>query len=129
MFVLMALGCSIAAAISGVFFKVSTQIVGGLAALPPLVVYLAASFRFEARENWYYRKSVALNGLRSRLNYQLPEEPTVENIAAIAAARDKLETSMQVEWYETITKGLFENLGKSRLTPRSDAPQAGRSTN
>ena len=118
-FVFLALGCSIAAAICGVFFKVSPRIVGGLAALPPLVAYLAANFRFDVRENWYYRKSVALEGLRSRLQYQLPEEPTVENVAAIAAARDKLVASMQAEWYETITKGLFENLGRSRITPRS----------
>jgi hypothetical protein len=100
--------CSLAAAISGIFFGVSPKIVGGIATLPPLIAYLAVSFRLELRQNWYFRKAVALEKLRSRLLYQLPEEPTVENVSAIAAARDTLVSDMQREWYETITKNFLE---------------------
>lgn len=102
------LGCSVAAAISGIFFDVSSRIVGAVAALPPLIAYVAASLRLELRQNWYFRKSVPLKALRSQLLYQLPEEPTVESVAAIAAARDKLVADMQREWYETITKGFLD---------------------
>jgi hypothetical protein len=105
---ILSLGCSAAAAISGIGFLVSPRIVGTIAILPPLIAYLATSFRLSVRENWYYRKSVALEALRSRLLYQLPEEPTADNVAAIAAARDKLVTDMQQEWYETITKGILD---------------------
>jgi hypothetical protein len=102
------LGCSLAAAISGIFFSVSPKIVGAVATLPPLIAYVAVSFRLELRQNWYFRKSVELENLRSRLLYQLPEEPTAENISGIAAARDKLVSDMQREWYETITKNFLE---------------------
>jgi hypothetical protein len=104
---LASLGCSLAAAISGIFFAVSPKIVGGIAALPPLIAYVASSFRLEVRQNWYYRKAVALDALRSRLLYQLPEEPTPDHVSAIAAARDTLVTNMQKEWYETITKNFL----------------------
>lgn len=63
-----------------------------------------------------------MEALRSRLLYQLPEEPSVDNVAAIAEARDKLVATMQAEWNETITKGRFEGLAKSRPTPRSSKP-------
>ena len=102
------LGCSVVAAVSGIFFNVPSRIVGAVAALPPLIAYVASSLRLEVRQNWYFRKSVALKALRSQLLYQLPAEPTVENVAAIAAARDKLVTDMQREWYETITKGFLD---------------------
>lgn len=104
----LALGCSLAAAISGIFFSVSPKIVGGLAALPPLIAYVAAGFRLELRQNWYYRSAIALEAFRSRLLYQLPEQPTVDNISAIAQERDKLMIEMQHEWYETITKNFLD---------------------
>jgi hypothetical protein len=118
-FMIGALACSVAAAVSGIFFSVSPKTVGGLAALPPLIAYVAVNLKFESRENWYYRESVALESLRSRLKYQLPEEPSVDNVAAIAEARDKLTTSMQGEWYQTITKGLFESLAKHSSADQS----------
>jgi hypothetical protein len=107
---ILSLGCSAVAAICGIFFSISSRIVGGLAAVPPVIAYFAVSFRLLTRENWYYRKSIALGVLRSRLLFQLPEEPTVNHIASIAAERDKLVASMQVEWYETISKGYSESM-------------------
>jgi hypothetical protein len=62
-----------------------------------------------------------MDALRSRLSYQLPEEPTVDNIAAIAKARDNLNDQMQQEWERTITVSWGEML-KQKLTP---TPRAG----
>jgi hypothetical protein len=118
----LALGCSLAAAISGIFFSISPKIVGGLAALPPLIAYVAASFRLELRQNWYYRIAVALEALRSRLLYQLPEQPTVDNISAIAAARDKLRIDMQHEWYEMITKNFLDFATRKPPEPPAEKP-------
>jgi hypothetical protein len=118
---LLSLGCSVVAAIGGIFLHFPGPTVGGVAALPPLIAYVASSFRLEIRQNWYYRKAVALDTLRSRLLYQLPEEPTVENVSAIAEARDKLVADMQKEWYETITKNFL-----AFKPPESSKPQSGK---
>src|SRR5271169_1735159 len=75
---MLALGCSVAAAISGLFFYVSAKIVGGIAALPPLIAFVAVNLKLEARSRWHYKKSYGMDALRSRLVYQLPEEPTVD---------------------------------------------------
>jgi hypothetical protein len=115
----LSLSCSITAAICGIVFHVSPEIVGGIAALPPLVAFIASNLKLDLRENWYYRKTSVLETLRSRLLYQLPEVPTVDNVAAIAAARDKLEIEMQTEWYETITRAIFANMSKVAPTSRS----------
>jgi len=114
------LSCSIAAAICGIVFHVRTETVGAIAALPPLIAFIASNLKLDLRENWYYRKTAILETLRSRLLYQLPEVPTVDNVAAIAAARDKLEVEMQAEWYQTITRAIFDNLNKTAPMPRSN---------
>jgi hypothetical protein len=120
---ILALGFSVAAAVSGVFFDVSAKIVGGIAALPPLIGFVAVNLKLEGRSSWHYRKSYGMDALRSRLLYQLPEEPTVDNIAAIAEARDKLNDEMQDEWERTITVSWGEMLKqKSPATPRSGGP-------
>jgi len=112
--IFLALGCSAAAAIIGISFPaVSSRIVGGLAAGSPLLAFVGARVRLDLRESWYYRKSTGLNALRSRLVFQLPEEPTVEHIAGIAAARDRLVADMQREWDEGITKGAFARIARN----------------
>ena len=105
---ILALLCSVAAVAIGLFLPVSAKVVSGIAALPPLISYMAVSFRVETRQNWYFRKAVALETLRSQLLYQLREEPTAEDVAGIAAERDKVVRDMQREWYETITKNFLE---------------------
>lgn len=119
---LTALGCSVAAAVSGVFFSVKPQIVGGIALLPPLLAYAALNMKFDGKSSWHYRKVYALESLLSRLLYQLPEKPTVDNIAAIARERDTMHVEMQSEWDRTLAfnwGGITENSegqGKPRLS-------------
>jgi len=117
--IIVSLGCGVLAAIIGGVFDMYPRAVGGIAALPPLIAYLATSFRLELRQNWYYRKAARLDALRSRSLYQLPEEPTAEHISAIAAARDKLVIDMQHEWYETITKNFLEFKANPPANPPS----------
>ena len=117
---MLALGCSVAAVISGLFFPISAKIVGGIAALPPLIAFIAVNLKLEARSRWHYKKSYGMDALRSRLLYQLPEEPTVDNIAAIAEARDKLNAAMEEEWQTTMIVNWGEMLRlKSTPAPRS----------
>jgi hypothetical protein len=93
----------VAAAICGVFFDVSGKIVGGIAALPPLLAFVGANLKLEARASWHYRKSNELSVLRSRLLYEMPEIISADHVAAISAARSKLTTDMETEWDTTIT--------------------------
>jgi hypothetical protein len=99
---LVALACSVAAAIGGVFFGVRPQIVGGIALLPPLLAYAAINMKFDGKSSWHYRKVYSLESLLSRLLYQLPEHPTVDNVAAIAHERDTMHVQMQSEWDRTL---------------------------
>lgn len=117
--VIMALLCSVAAAVSGIFFLVPAKIVGGIAALPPLIAYVAANLKLETRSSWHYRKVNGLSALRSRLLYQLPEEPSADNVAAVASDLNKLDEGMQEEWEKTVTVNWTEIL-KQKATLVSD---------
>lgn len=98
-----ALGCSVAAAIIGIFFNVSPKIVGGIAVLPPLIAYIAVNLKLEGKSSWHYRKREALSALRSRLLYQQPEVPSADNIAAIAKSWEELNLKMREEWDRSLT--------------------------
>jgi hypothetical protein len=98
----LALSCSLAAGVLGIFTSVPSKIVGGIAVLPPLIAYIAVNLKLEDKSSWHYRKGHALRVLKSRLMYQLPEAPTVDNVAAIADERDKLHVRMQEEWERSL---------------------------
>jgi hypothetical protein len=121
---MLALACSVAAAITGLFSTVSAKIVGGIAALPPIIAFVATNLKLEARSRWHYKKSYGMDALRSRLLYQLPEEPTTDNISAIALDRDKLNALMEIEWQplQSDFGGLLKP--KSTTTPQSTESSA-----
>src|ERR1700675_1815415 len=79
-----ALLCSVAAAICGLFFNISGKIVGGIATLPPIIAFVATNLKLEARSSWHYKKYYVLQALHSRLVFQLPENPTADNVSSIA---------------------------------------------
>jgi hypothetical protein len=119
---LVALGCSVTAAIIGIFLSVSSKIVGGIALLPPLIAYGVVNMKFDGKSSWHYRKSKMLSSLRSRLLYQQPEAPTVDNIAAIARERDELDLKMQAEWDKTLV------FNWSGMSNRQDGGSSGSQT-
>jgi hypothetical protein len=99
----LALACSVVAAVGGIFFKVPADIVGGIAVLSPLIAFVAVNLKLEGKCGWHYRRKDMLWALRSRLLYQLPESPTLENLAAIAADWDKITAEMQAEWEQRLS--------------------------
>ena len=115
---ILSLCCSALAAILGLFLGVPGKIVGGIAALPPIIAFVAVNLKLQARSNWHYRKSYALDALRSRLLYQLPANPTVDDIAAIAKARDDNNDAMEREWQGTMETS-FADMLKQRPMPHS----------
>jgi len=132
--VLMVLGlsCSIAAAILGFFFsKVPSNVVGGIALLPPLIAFVAVSMKYDGKGSWFSRKSNGLQALRLRLLYELPLEPTADHVAAISSDYRDLNIIMQKEWDETLRfnwGGLSREHStslptESSATPNSAAPK------
>jgi predicted component of type VI protein secretion system len=115
----LALCCSVAATICGVFFSVSGKITGGIAALPPLIAFLAINLKLDGRASWHYRKAGALRRLHSRLTFQQPEELSVNHIAAVADARDNLVDEMQAEWDRTLTSNFNEIMKQKSPEERS----------
>jgi hypothetical protein len=86
------------AGIGGIFFGLSAQTTGGIALLPGITALVATMLKPQGRANWHYRKESALNALRRRLLYQLPESPSPDNVAAIANAWSALDLKMNEDW-------------------------------
>ncbi len=95
--------CSVTAAGLGFFTSQSSRLVGGIAILTPLIAYVAVNLKLEGKASWHHRKSNALLALSSRLRYELPEEPTAEQIAAVSRSYDALNLRMQREWDATLS--------------------------
>lgn len=96
-----ALGCSVAAGIFGVFARMP-RIAGGLALVPPLIAYVVANLKVDGKSRWHYRRIVALHALRSRLLYELPESPGVDDIAAVSSSWTTLNEKTQKEWDDNL---------------------------
>lgn len=97
-----ALGCSLGAAVGGVFFGLSGPKTGALAAMPPVIAFAAVNLRFEGKSSWHYRKKDALSKLRSRLEYRLAASPSIEDVGKVSDERDALGEAMQKEWDATL---------------------------
>lgn len=86
------------AGIGGIFFGLSAKTTGGIALLPGITALVATMLKPQGRANWHYRKESALNALRRRLLYQLPESPSPDNVAAIANEWSALDLKMNEDW-------------------------------
>jgi len=97
---LTALLASAGAGIGGIFDKLTAQQTGALALIPGIIALVATTMKFQDKAHWHYRKRDALEALKSRLLFQLPEATSADNIATIAAAYDELNRTMSKEWEE-----------------------------
>jgi hypothetical protein len=104
---------SAGAGIGGIFGKLTAQQTGALALIPGIIALVVSTMKFQDKAHWHYRKRDALEGLRSRLLFQLPESPSADNIAAIAAGQDDLNKTMSDEWERRFTMD-FGLLAKRR---------------
>lgn len=93
-----ALVSSVAAGLGGLAFGWSPQRTGAIALIPGAIAVIAATMKFENKSDWHYRKLYGLNSLKSRLLYELPAAPTVDDIAAISKERTELIKEMEKEW-------------------------------
>jgi hypothetical protein len=92
-----ALGCTVAAGVSGMLLD-RGRWAGGLAVLPPLIAYVAISLKLQGKAQWHRRMEGQLRALKSRLKYELSEFPTADQIAAISKSQREMEESMREDW-------------------------------
>lgn len=86
------------AGIAGLTNLLSAMWVGGIALLPNLLLLYARSFKLEERASWHYRKKNRLEDLRDQILYQMPENPNLDQLAAINKKKHGLNKEMQDEW-------------------------------
>jgi hypothetical protein len=121
----LALSCSVIAGILGFFCpQVGSKVVGGFALLPPLVAFVAVNLKFEGKNSWHARLYDSLNTLRSRLLYQQPETPSLDQVAEIAKRRDDLEIKMQDEWDRSLLANWTGMLKQHQAVHQSADPSA-----
>jgi hypothetical protein len=92
---------SIVAGIGGIFMNLSSQATGGLALLPGLMAIVASNLKFQGKSNWHFRKTEAVDGLLHRLIYELPINPTAQDVAAVSALLTKTKQDFLKEWEKT----------------------------
>lgn len=102
LFLFSLLAASVLAGALGFFTNTPSKTIGGIAILPPLIAYVAVNVKLEAKNSWHARMVDGLRRFRSRLVYELPEFPALEQIAEIAKKRQEFEEIMQAEWDKTL---------------------------
>jgi hypothetical protein len=97
-----ALGCTLLSAILGIFTLVSSKIVGGLAALPAIIAFIAVKLKLDTNSYWHYRKAVNTRVLYRRLMYECPDPLTHEYVEDISAAFNSLDEELAKERERTL---------------------------
>ncbi|HUJ93446.1 MAG TPA: hypothetical protein VLW46_00625 [Candidatus Bathyarchaeia archaeon] len=92
-----ALGCTVAAAVLGIFTSVPSKIVGGIAGLPAVIGSVALALKVDVKASWHYRKAVKTRALLRRLCFEGPEPMTTEYITSISAEFNRLDETMAEE--------------------------------
>jgi hypothetical protein len=94
---------SAAIAIGGILFDASAKLLGVIALVPTIATLINSVYQPQARSNWHYKKRDRLNALRRRLQFELPMEPSADNIAAISNEWTKLDSEMDQLWEKNVT--------------------------
>jgi hypothetical protein len=93
------LGTSAAAGLLGLIPSgVPKWVVGSLATISAALIAAIRQSGLQQRSYWRYRKVDLLKSLRRRLEFQLPIDPSVDNIAAIASEYSSIEIEMTKDW-------------------------------
>jgi hypothetical protein len=100
-FMAIALGCSIAAGIFGLVAHMP-RVSGVLAILPTLIAFVVVNLKLDGKACWYFDKLNAFEALRTRLLYELPDPPTLDNIAAVAHSRTTVVDALEQDWNKNL---------------------------
>jgi hypothetical protein len=93
-----ALASSVLAGLGGLAFNWTAKETGAVALIPGAIAIIATTLKLEGKSDWHYRKLYQLDALRSQLLCELPESPSVQDIAAISKERSTLIRDMDLVW-------------------------------
>jgi hypothetical protein len=99
---------SLAAGMLGVLTKVDQKYIGAIALLPGFFAACSTTLRLQAKANQHYRRKDALQLLRNRLLFELPEAPTASDIAELSKAWGVLTDRMNDDWEKSLNPYLHE---------------------
>jgi len=89
---------SLGAGGGGILLGLDGKTTGMLALVPVLIATFAMNLKFQDKANWHYMKKDALNALKRRLLYQLPDNPCAKDVAEISEAWNSLDLEMNIRW-------------------------------
>ena len=120
---ILTVGASLVGGIGGLSDILAAKAAGALALLPGLLAVFATTMKFQAKANQHYRRKDALQILRNRLLFELPEPPADTDIAAISREwadltnrmNDEYERSLQFDWAHFTTDTQDRTRPKARL--------------
>jgi hypothetical protein len=109
-------GASIAAGLLGLLGMLQAKWVGVIAFLPAALTIAANTLKLQGKANWHYQQEIELNSLSRRLQFEMPVNPSADNIAAISEGWRKVSESMEGVWRDTLTVDL-SHLPKDKSQP------------
>jgi hypothetical protein len=71
--------------------------------LPGGIALLATSLKFQARCDWHYKKHYALAALIRKVQIELPDQPTQEQITDISQALGRLDMDTEGLWEKELS--------------------------
>jgi hypothetical protein len=60
------------------------------------------NLKLDGKACWYFDKLNAFEALRTRLLYELPDPPTLDNIAAAAHSRTTVVDALEQDWNKNL---------------------------
>jgi hypothetical protein len=109
---------SVIGGIGGISSTLSQRILGSIALIPGILAVTANTLRLSQRVSWHFKKRYGILGLQRRLLFEVPLEPTPDNVAAIA----KSWTQMEDKLHEEFTNDVMAVWTKRRKPKKSELP-------
>jgi hypothetical protein len=97
-----ALAASISIAVGGIVFDLSARLLGMIALVPTGAMLVNTVYQPHDRARWHYTKRDRLNALRRRIMYELPEQLSGDDVAAVSHDWSTLNAEMDAQWYKSI---------------------------
>jgi hypothetical protein len=98
----LAAAAGLIAGVLGLTNQISSSVIGGIAAFSGLLLAFGRDLKFQQKANWHYRKSEGAGRFHDQLAFGLPERPSVENVAAVAADYARFEEEMTARWENNV---------------------------
>jgi hypothetical protein len=91
-----------AAVAYGLYPGAQARYTAGLALVPGGIAILASTLKFQQKGDYHHRRYIGLMALVRAIKFELPEQPTQEEVTAISKALSQLEIDMESMWEQNV---------------------------